>query len=175
MQKWEVSLLTFFALLVAAIGASQTLSATVIVLLDTIFFQFLSICIAIGLLYLSPIVGIAASVVVALLFVMRNNSHVKNRIDGGGAPLPSISSSIARETGNGGEEITQHPVYDNIATEEEIPEGQFPLSEDRPVSSPTLRELEYAPLGDTGSNTFTMIGDSIDEKGIMAPSIKPWA
>jgi len=62
----------------------------------------------------------------------------------------------------------------DITKVEERPEGQYPLDEVRPTETATLRPFEYAPQEDTGSNEFSLHGSSIDEKGMIPPSIKPW-
>ena len=89
MQKWEVASLVFCGLLVVLITSSDRLSDTVIELLDSLFIQFIVIFGIIGLAYVSPTVGIAASVSFALLFVFRNNSHIQKI----GSAMPSASSA----------------------------------------------------------------------------------
>jgi hypothetical protein len=194
MQKWEVASLVFCGLLVVLITSSDRLSDTVIELLDSLFIQFIVIFGIIGLAYVSPTVGIAASVSFALLFVFRNNSHIQKI----GSAMPSASSapnypSLTPTTVAGVaplssytppspipstekyvDEKTVKAIHQNLTVEQEYPDGQYPLDEQRPVASSTLREFEYSPQEDTGTNEFYQVGASIDEKGLLPASIKPW-
>jgi hypothetical protein len=52
--------------------------------------------------------------------------------------------------------------------------GSYPVDAVRPTQQAQLRPFEYAPQDDTGKNEFEMVGKSIDEKGMLPPSIKPW-
>jgi hypothetical protein len=190
MQKWEVASLVFCALLVVLVASSDRLSDTVIELLDSLFIQFIVIFGIIGLAYVSPTVGIAASVSFALLFVFRNNSHIQkigssvsmsspttysSNSVAGVAPLSSYTPpSPIPSTEKYVDEKTVKEIHQNLTAEQEIPDGQYPLDEQRPVASSTLREFEYSPQDDTGSNEFYQIGASIDEKGLLPASIKPW-
>jgi hypothetical protein len=194
MQKWEVASLVFCGLLVVLVTSSDRLSDTVIELLDSLFIQFIVIFGIIGLAYVSPTVGIAASVSFALLFVFRNNSHIQKI----GSAMPSTSSapnypSLAPTTVAGVAPLssytppsqipstekyvdvkTVNAIHQNLTAEQEYPDGQYPLDEQRPVASSTLREFEYSPQEDTGTNEFYQVGASIDEKGLLPASIKPW-
>ena len=194
MQKWEVASLVFCGLLVVLVTSSDRLSDTVIELLDSLFIQFIVIFGIIGLAYVSPTVGIAASVSFALLFVFRNNSHIQKI----GSAMPSASSapnypSLTPTTVAGVaplssytppspipstekyvDEKTVKAIHQNLTVEQEYPDGQYPLDEQRPVASSTLREFEYSPQEDTGTNEFYQVGASIDEKGLLPASIKPW-
>jgi len=190
MQKWEVASLVFCGLLVVLVTSSDRLSDTVIELLDSLFIQFIVIFGIIGLAYVSPTVGIAASVSFALLFVFRNNSHIQkigssvsmsspttysSNSVAGVAPLSSYTPpSPIPSTEKYVDEKTVKEIHQNLTAEQEIPDGQYPLDEQRPVASATLREFEYSPQDDTGSNEFYQIGASIDEKGLLPASIKPW-
>jgi len=190
MQKWEVASLVFCGLLVVLVTSSDRLSDTVIELLDSLFIQFIVIFGIIGLAYVSPTVGIAASVSFALLFVFRNNSHIQkigssvsmsspttysSNSVAGVAPLSSYTPpSPIPSTEKYVDEKTVKEIHQNLTAEQEIPDGQYPLDEQRPVASSTLREFEYSPQDDTGSNEFYQIGASIDEKGLLPASIKPW-
>ena len=197
MQKWEVASLVLCALIVVLVASSDRLSDTVIELLDSLFIQFIVIFGIIGLAYVSPTVGIAASVSFALLFVFRNNSHIQKI----GSAMPSASSAPSVPTFSSPtvnsvvgvpplssysppspipstekyvDEKTVKAIHHNLTVEQEIPDGQYPLDEQRPVASSTLREFEYSPQEDTGTNEFYQIGASIDEKGLLPASIKPW-
>jgi len=193
MQKWEVASLVFCGLLVVLVTSSDRLSDTVIELLDSLFMQFIVIFGIIGLAYVSPTVGIAASVSFALLFVFRNNSHIQKI----GSAMPSAPSALTSSptvnsvvgvpplssysppspipsTEKYVEEKAVKAIHHNLTVEQEIPDGQYPLDEQRPVASSTLREFEYSPQEDTGSNEFYQVGASIDEKGVLPASIKPW-
>ena len=193
MQKWEVASLVFCGLLVVLVTSSDRLSDTVIELLDSLFIQFIVIFGIIGLAYVSPTVGIAASVSFALLFVFRNNSHIQKI----GSAMPSAPSALTSSptvnsvvgvpplssysppspipsTEKYVEEKAVKAIHHNLTVEQEIPDGQYPLDEQRPVASSTLREFEYSPQEDTGSNEFYQVGASIDEKGVLPASIKPW-
>jgi hypothetical protein len=193
MQKWEVASLVFCGLLVVLVTSSDRLSDTVIELLDSLFIQFIVIFGIIGLAYVSPTVGIAASVSFALLFVFRNNSHIQKI----GSTMPSAPSALTSSptvnsvvgvpplssysppspipsTEKYVEEKAVKAIHHNLTVEQEIPDGQYPLDEQRPVASSTLREFEYSPQEDTGSNEFYQVGASIDEKGVLPASIKPW-
>jgi hypothetical protein len=188
MQKWEVASLVFCGLLVILVTSSDRLSDTVIELLDSLFIQFIVIFGIIGLAYVSPTVGIAASVSFALLFVFRNNSHIQKigspvsaslastySTNSVAAPLSSYTPpSPIPSTEKYVDEKTVKEIHQNLTAEQEIPDGQYPLDEQRPVASATLREFEYSPQDDTGSNEFYQIGASIDEKGLLPASIKPW-
>jgi hypothetical protein len=72
------------------------------------------------------------------------------------------------------DEKTVKEIHQNLTAEQEFPDGQYPLDEQRPVASSTLREFEYSPQEDTGTNEFYQVGASIDEKGVLPASIKPW-
>jgi hypothetical protein len=193
MQKWEVASLVFCGLLVVLVTSSDRLSDTVIELLDSLFMQFIVIFGIIGLAYVSPTVGIAASVSFALLFVFRNNSHIQKI----GSAMPSAPSALTPSptvnsvvgvpplssytppsqtpsTEKYVDEKTTKAIHHNLTAEQEIPDGQYPLDEQRPVASSTLREFEYSPQEDTGTNEFYQVGASIDEKGVLPASIKPW-
>jgi hypothetical protein len=190
MQKWEVASLVFCGLLVVLVTSSDRLSDTVLELLDSLFIQFIVIFGIIGLAYVSPTVGIAASVSFALLFVFRNNSHIQkigSPVSASLAPIYSTNSvagvtplssytppSPIPSTEKYVDEKTVKEIHQNLTVEQEIPDGQYPLDEQRPVASATLREFEYSPQDDTGSNEFYQIGASIDEKGLLPASIKPW-
>ena len=192
MQKWEVASLVFCGLLVVLVTSSDRLSDTVIELLDSLFIQFIVIFGIIGLAYVSPTVGIAASVSFALLFVFRNNSHIQKigsampsapsapsyptpTTVAGVAPLSSYTPpSQTPSTEKYVDEKTVKAIHQNLTVEQEYPDGQYPLNEQRPVASTTLREFEYSPQEDTGSNEFYQVGESIDEKGVLPASIKPW-
>jgi hypothetical protein len=194
MQKWEVASLVFCGLLVVLVTSSDRLSDTVIELLDSLFIQFIVIFGIIGLAYVSPTVGIAASVSFALLFVFRNNSHIQKI----GSAMPSATSapnypsltpitvagvpplssytppSQTPSTEKYVDEKTVKEIHQNLTAEQEFPDGQYPLDEQRPVASSTLREFEYSPQEDSGTNEFYQVGASIDEKGVLPASIKPW-
>ena len=192
MQKWEVASLVFCALLVVLVSSSDRLSDTIVELLDSLFIQFIVIFGIIGLAYVSPTVGIAASVSFALLFVFRNNSHIQKigsampsaptapsyptpTTVAGVAPLSSYTPpSQTPSTEKYVDEKTVKAIHQNLTVEQEYPDGQYPLNEQRPVASTTLREFEYSPQEDTGSNEFYQVGESIDEKGVLPASIKPW-
>ena len=192
MQKWEVASLVFCALLVVLVSSSDRLSDTIVELLDSLFIQFIVIFGIIGLAYVSPTVGIAASVSFALLFVFRNNSHIQKIASAmpsapsapsyptpttvaGVAPLSSYTPpSQTPSTEKYVDEKTVKAIHQNLTAEQEYPDGQYPLNEQRPVASTTLREFEYSPQEDTGSNEFYQVGESIDEKGVLPASIKPW-
>lgn len=191
MQKWEVASLVFCALLVVLVASSDRLSDTVIELLDSLFIQFIVIFGIISLAYVSPTVGIAASVSFALLFVFRNNSHIQkigspvSAMNSMSYPQPTVIAGVAPlssytppspipSTEKYVDEKTVKEIHQNLTAEQEIPDGQYPLDEQRPVASSTLREFEYSPQDDTGSNEFYQIGASIDEKGVLPASIKPW-
>ena len=194
MQKWEVASLVFCGLLVVLVTSSDRLSDTVIELLDSLFIQFIVIFGIIGLAYVSPTVGIAASVSFALLFVFRNNSHIQKigtampsatsaptypspspTTVAGVAPLSSYTPpSPIPSTEKYVDEKTVNAIHQNLTAEQEYPDGQYPLDEQRPVASSTLREFEYSPQDDTGTNEFYQVGTSIDEKGLLPASIKPW-
>jgi hypothetical protein len=193
MQKWEVASLVFCALLVVLVASSDRLSDTVIELLDSLFIQFIVIFGIISLAYVSPTVGIAASVSFALMFVFRNNSHVQriaypasiSSMSSPSYPTPTTVAGVAPlssytppspipSTEKYVDEKTIKEIHQNLTAEQEIPDGQYPLDEQRPVASATLREFEYSPQDDTGSNEFYQVGVSIDEKGVLPASIKPW-
>jgi hypothetical protein len=178
MQKWEVGSLVFFALIVVVVSASDRLSNTVIELLDSLFIQFIAVFGIIGLAYASPTVGIAAAVSFALLFVFRNNSHVQNIGVRSGALTPLSSYSAQNQEVATTKFVEQDVAKEaplNLTLEQEVPDGQYSIDERRPVSSAELREFEYTPMEDTGKNEFYMVGQSIDEKGVIPASIKPWA
>ena len=80
MQKWEVGSLVVLAILVAVISTTQTLSAPLVELFDSLFVQILAVFACVGMASVSPTVGIAMAVAFALLFVLRNNSHVQAKI-----------------------------------------------------------------------------------------------
>ena len=82
------------------------------------------------------------------------------------SPIPSTEKYV--------DEKTVKAIHQNLTVEQEYPDGQYPLDEQRPVASSTLREFEYSPQEDTGTNEFYQVGASIDEKGLLPASIKPW-
>jgi hypothetical protein len=173
MQKWEIGALVFFALFVAVVGATDVLDSTVVDLLDTMFVQVLLLFVCIGLVLQSPTVGVAAVVSIALVFILRNNSIVHRKLV---SPLstPTLKTEIEYPTRTS-DEITVSETPSPVDKVEENPDGQYPLDSPRPMQVPVLREYEYAPLPDTGRNEFISVGASIDEKGALPPTIKPWA
>ena len=175
MEKWEVGALGLLAISVAVIASSQTLSAPLTDLFDSLFVQILAVFVCVGTVYVSPVVGIALAVALALLFILRNNSHVQNKVLGA---QPSFAAPTTME--NDGEivriemrDMTHEEPKD--VTKVEIPAaGSYPVDAIRPTQQAELRPFEYAPQQDTGKNEFEMVGQSIDEKGMLPPSIKPW-
>jgi len=181
MQKWEIGSLVVLALVVAVVGSSQTLSAPLVELFDSLFIQILAVFTCVGVAYVSPTVGIALAVAFALLFILRNNSHVQSKINN--VPLfTGASDPPATDVGGGNSNriieielsLPQKNEPKDITKVEEQPDGQYPLDERRPTETAVLRPFEYAPQEDTGSNEFSLVGQSIDEKGMVPPSIKPW-
>ena len=173
MQKWEVGSLVFLAILVAVVSTSQTLSSPLVELFDSLFVQILAIFACVGVASVSPTVGIAMAVTFALLFVLRNNSHVQAKIMK--APQePAYAASYSPSTSVETDYLQVGIQNKDITKVEERPEGQYPLDEIRPTTTAVLRPFEYAPQEDTGSNDFSLHGTSIDEKGMIPPSIKPW-
>jgi MFS superfamily sulfate permease-like transporter len=179
MQKWELGSLGVLALVVALVSTSQTLSAPLVELFDSLFIQIIAVFACVGVAYVSPTVGIALAVAFALIFILRNNSHVQSKINN--VPLfTGHSDSPATNVGEGGRIIEiemslPHKEEPKDVTKVEEPiEGQYPLDEVRPTETAVLRPFEYSPQEDTGSNEFSLVGQSIDEKGMIPPSIKPW-
>jgi hypothetical protein len=179
MQKWEIGSLVVLALVVAVVSTSQTLSAPLVELFDSLFIQILAVFTCVGVAYVSPTVGIALAVAFALIFILRNNSHVQSKINN--APIYTGAASPP-PTNVGGENriieiemnIPHKEEPKDITKVEEQPDGQYPLDETRPTETPVLRHFEYSPQQDTGSNEFSLVGHSIDEKGMIPPSVKPW-
>jgi len=181
MQKWEIGSLVVLALVVAVVSTSQTLSAPLVELFDSLFIQIIAVFACVGVAYVSPTVGIALAVAFALLFILRNNSHVQSKINN--VPL-FAGASDAPATNVGGDSsnrvieielsLPHKEEPKDITKVEERPDGQYPLDETRPTETPVLRQFEYSPQEDTGSNEFSLVGQSIDEKGMVPPSIKPW-
>jgi MFS superfamily sulfate permease-like transporter len=174
MQKWEVGSLVFLAILVAVISTTQTLSAPLVELFDSLFVQILAIFACVGVASVSPTVGIAMAVAFALLFVLRNNSHVQAKIMKVEEEEPAYAATYSPPTSVESDSLQVEMRNKDITKVEERPEGQYPLDEVRPTETATLRPFEYAPQEDTGSNDFSLHGTSIDEKGMIPPSIKPW-
>ena len=178
MQKWEVGSLAVLALLVAIVSTSQTLSAPLVDLFDSLFIQILVIFACVGVAYVSPTVGIAMAVVFTLLFVLRNNSHVQSKVLN--APAVALPATYSPPTSLDSDsvQVELRNSFDtepkDITKDEEQPDGQYPLDEVRPTETAVRRPFEYAPQEDTGSNDFSLHGESIDEKGMIPPSIKPW-
>lgn len=179
MQKWELGSLGVLSLVVAVVGSSQTLSAPLVELFDSLFIQIIAVFACVGVAYVSPTVGIALAVAFALIFILRNNSHVQSKINN--VPLfTGPSDPPVTNVGEGGRIIEielnapQKDEPKDITKKEEQPDGQYPLDETRPTETPVLRHFEYSPQEDTGSNEFSLVGQSIDEKGMVPPSIKPW-
>ena len=173
MQKWEVGSLVVLAILVAVVGTSQTLSAPLVELFDSLFVQILAVFACVGVASVSPTVGIAMAVVFALFFVLRNNSHVQSKIMNV-EEEPAYAATYSPPTSVENDSVQVELRNKDITKTEEQPEGQYPLDEVRPTETATLRPYEYAPQEDTGSNEFSLHGSSIDEKGMIPPSIKPW-
>jgi hypothetical protein len=179
MQKWEIGSLVVLALVVAVVSSSQTLSAPLVELFDSLFIQILAVFTCVGVAYVSPTVGIALAVAFALLFILRNNSHVQSKINN--VPLFTGASDPPATNVDGKNRIIEIELSlpqknepKDITKVEEQPDGQYPLEEKRPTETPVLRHFEYSPQEDTGSNEFRLVGQSIDEKGMIPPSIKPW-
>jgi hypothetical protein len=173
MQKWEVGSLVILAILVAVVGTSQTLSAPLVELFDSLFIQILAVFACVGVASVSPTVGIAMAVVFALFFVLRNNSHVQSKVMKV-EEEPAYAATFSPPTSVESDAVQVELRNKDITKTEEQPEGQYPLDEVRPTETPVLRPYEYAPQEDTGSNEFSLHGTSIDEKGMIPPSIKPW-
>lgn len=173
MQKWEVGSLVVLAILVAVVSTSQTLSAPLVELFDSLFIQILAVFACVGVASVSPTVGIAMAVVFALFFVLRNNSHVQSKIMKV-EEEPAYAVNYSPPTSVENDSVQVELRNKDITKTEERPEGQYPLDEVRPTETATLRPYEYAPQEDTGSNEFSLHGSSIDEKGMIPPSIKPW-
>jgi len=173
MQKWEVGSLVVLAILVAVISTTQTLSAPLVELFDSLFVQILAVFACVGVASVSPTVGIAMAVAFALLFVLRNNSHVQAKIMKT-KEEPAYAATYSPPTSVESDPVQVELKNKDITKAEERPEGQYPLDEVRPTETATLRRFEYAPQEDTGSNDFSLHGTSIDEKGMIPPSIKPW-
>lgn len=173
MQKWEVGSLVFLGVLVAVVSTTQTLSAPLVELFDSLFVQILAVFACVGVASVSPTVGIAMAVAFALLFVFRNNSHVQAKIMKV-EEEPAYAATYSPPTSVESDVFQVEMRNKDITKVEERPEGQYPLDEVRPTETATLRPFEYAPQEDTGSNDFSLHGTSIDEKGMIPPSIKPW-
>ena len=179
MQKWEVGSLVVLAILVAVVSTSQTLSAPLVELFDSLFIQILAVFACVGVASVSPTVGIAMAVVFALFFVLRNNSHVQSKVLMA-KEEPAYAATYSPTTSIGGDSVQvemrnlmkEEPK--DVTKAEEQPDGQYPLDEIRPTEAAVRRPFEYAPQDDTGSNEFSLHGESIDEKGMIPPSIKPW-
>jgi len=181
MQKWEIGSLVVLALVVAVVSSSQTLSAPLVELFDSLFVQILAVFTCVGVAYVSPTVGIALAVAFALLFILRNNSHVQSKInnvplfnDASDAPATNVGGDNSNRIIEIELSLPQKNEPKDITKEEKPIEGQYPLDEVRPTETAVLREFEYSPQKDTGSNEFNLVGQSIDEKGMIPPSIKPW-
>ena len=182
MQKWEVGILVLVAISVAVVGSSQTLSQPLIELSDSLLMQLVAVFTCVALTYVSPTVGIAVAVALALLFVLRNNSIIQNKV-----LRPSLSAittsaaSYTAPTTNVGDDVFRVELRDttkeepkNVMRDEVPPDGQYPIDAQRPIQVATLRPFEYSPQRDTGKNEFELVGESIDEKGMIPPSVKPW-
>jgi hypothetical protein len=179
MQKWEIGSLVVLSLVVAVVSTSQTLSAPLVELFDSLFIQIIAVFACVGVSYVSPIVGIALAVAFALLFILRNNSHVQSKINN--VPLFAGASDAPATNVGGNNRVIEIEIGlphkeepKDITKVEERPDGQYPLDETRPTETAVLRQFEYSPQQDTGSNEFSLVGHSIDEKGMIPPSVKPW-
>jgi hypothetical protein len=178
MQKWETGTLGLLAITVAVVASSQTLSAPLTELFDSLFIQILAVFACVGAVYVSPVVGVALAVALALLFILRNNSHVQAKVL---SRETGAAANYSPPTTNVEGEIVQVEIRDMTreepkdVTKADVPaDGSYPLDAVRPMQQPQLRPFEYAPQDDTGKNEFEMVGQSIDEKGMLPPSIKPW-
>jgi hypothetical protein len=177
MQKWEVGSLVILAILVAVVSTSQTLSTPLVELFDSLFVQILAVFACVGVASVSPTVGIAMAVVFALFFVLRNNSHVQSKVLNADKASPALYSPPTTIQGDSVQVEMRNLLKEepkDITKAEEQPDGQYPLDEVRPTETAVRRPFEYAPQEDTGSNDFSLHGESIDEKGMIPPSIKPW-
>ena len=178
MKKWEAGALGFLAITVAVVASSQTLSAPLTELFDSLFIQILAVFVCVGVVTVSPIVGIALAVALALLFILRNNSHVQSKVLG---QQPGFATNYSPPTTNVEGDIVQVEMRNLLKEEpkdvtkvDTPPSGSYPVDAIRPTQQAQLRPFEYAPQEDTGKNEFEMVGQSIDEKGMLPPSIKPW-
>jgi len=176
MLKWEAGALAVLALTVAVVASSQTLSAPLTELFDSLFIQILAVFVCVGVVAVSPVVGIALAITLALLFILRNNSHVQNKVLGA-----AYTTNYSPPTTNIEGEVVRVELRDLLKEEpkdvnkvETPAAGSYPVDEIRPTQQAELRPYEYAPQDDTGKNEFEMVGQSIDEKGMLPPSIKPW-
>jgi MFS superfamily sulfate permease-like transporter len=180
MQKWEVAVLVLVAVSVAVVGSSQTLSRPLLELSDSLLMQLVAVFACVGLAYVSPTVGIALAVALALLFVLRNNSIVQNKILRPSVPAVTTSSAsyTAPTTNIENEEnvlrVDIRETPKDVTRDDVTPDGQYPVDEYRPTQTASLRPFEYSPQMDTGKNEFELVGESIDEKGMLPPSVKPW-
>ena len=181
MQKWEVASLVMLAVSVAVIGSSQTLSTTLLALSDSLLIQLVAVFACVGVAYVSPVVGIALGVALALIIVLRNNSIVQNKVLRRSPSITTSSASYSPPTTSVQDEVFRVEMKDltkeepkDVARAEVAPDGQYPVDEQRPMQVASLRPYEYAPQRDTGKNEFELVGQSIDEKGMIPPSIKPW-
>jgi hypothetical protein len=167
MQKWEVATLVVLAILVVITGVNETLSNGLTDLLDTLFVQVVALVAVIGVTVVSPVIGIATTVFLALVYVIRNNSLLQNKI------LSPIQSALLTQTEETEVEsdLNQGPVNEDS----DVPEGQYPINTDRPTENLTKREYEFKPFSDTGKNDFLPVGESIDEKLSIPPSVRPWS
>jgi len=173
MQTWEMGLIGFFTALVALVGGTDVLPYGVLTLLDSYILQFLFVVVSLGLLWLSPIVGFASAIAFALIYVLRNRTIAGIKLK---APLPEViapeSIQIEMRTFDGTSEMPA--AVEPSAEEAAAPEGQYPIDTTRPTSNPVVRKLEYTPFSDMGNNEFSLVGSSIDEKGMIPASIQPW-
>lgn len=178
MQKWEVATLVVLAILVVITGVNDTLSNGLTDLLDTLFVQIVALVAVIGVTVVSPVIGIATAVFLALVYVIRNNSLLQNKI------LSPIQSSLLPQTQETDEDsdnadetdaLLEQAQVNHQQEDSDVPEGQYPINTDRPTEDLTKREYEFKPFSDTGKNDFLPVGESIDEKLDIPPSVSPWS
>lgn len=150
------------ALIVLAVSAVNGGFPTVIMqLLDQPVVQLLLVGVTIALGLYSRPVAIAALLGLVIVFFSRNVNKVMNAsLLKPSMHVPSITSYATDETKM---EILSGKAMDPFYREP-VPEGSFPLDEDRPRLDPEINEVNFAPFPDTGNNDWLHHGASIDEK-----------
>lgn len=119
----------------------------------------------------SPIVGISAMALFAVVIFSRN---MKKTVRYKQALSVYGEDNIAKQkvvTRDSEERITSQPreytqfrdTYEGYQTPSSI--GQFPLDEPRPSAQPTQYDYVYRPGPDMGSDSFERLGPNIDHKG----------
>jgi hypothetical protein len=171
MKETETGVATVIAALATAVAMGY-IKVPVAVLQSSLTQAFLLVMVLVLFAY-SPVVGIAAMVLFAVLLFNRNvqkTSVVRPASRYGEdniAHQPVATVQPAQAIQNQPREYNEFKdTYEPYQSPNSI--GQFPLDESRPSSEARLESYYYRPDATTGENTFERMGPNIDQKNAFA-------